>query len=494
MFTSLKNFLLFNKTPGQTVAKNTVWLVIGKMGGRLLRTILVIYAARILGAANWGVFSYVANLAGIFAVLTDFGISSLITREYARSETSEENKKIISTAFFLKLLFLIPAIIFLVVIAPHFSIASNMSPLLIFFAIILVFDSIRQLGFSVIKAKQQMEIQAGLYALTNVIIVVSGLLLLYYYRSVASLAYAYTIGSVIGCISTVYFLRSYIGNLRFGFQRKLAKNIIKMAWPFAVSGLLGSIMISTDIFIIGFFRSAQEVGFYSAADKTIQLLYAPSLILATSSFPIIARLAQRESQKMSVIFKRLVHVILILLIPITLGGVIIAPELIRLAFGNGYIGAVLPLQILLLTLSFRFISVLLINVTFAYNKQKTLVVYTAASIILNIICNLLLIPKFGLAGSAIATLLVNVLGSIYMWVKVKNMNSTIEFPSSSKIILASITMLLFAIYISKFETNLLIIISLCTVAYCIFLYLFKEPLFRQILDTIKAKFFYETKS
>ena len=52
----LKKFLFANQTPDQTIAKNTIWLVVGKIGTRLLRTILVIYAARILGAANWGVF------------------------------------------------------------------------------------------------------------------------------------------------------------------------------------------------------------------------------------------------------------------------------------------------------------------------------------------------------------------------------------------------------------------------------------------------------
>jgi len=100
---NLKSFLFQNHTAEQTITKNTLWLIIGKIGGRILRTILVIYAARILGAANWGIFSYAASLTGIFAVLTDFGISSLITREHARDSMSKEKDKLISTAFFLKL-------------------------------------------------------------------------------------------------------------------------------------------------------------------------------------------------------------------------------------------------------------------------------------------------------------------------------------------------------------------------------------------------------
>jgi len=216
---------------------------------------------------------------------------------------------------------------------------------------------------------------------------------------------------------SLFFCEVIFQVLRFGFQLGLAKSIIITAWPFAVSGLLGSVMISTDIFIIGLLRSAQEVGYYSAVDKIIQFLYAPSLILATSSFPIFAKLAGTDDAKISQVFRRLLQIILFFLIPITLGGVIIAPRLVRLAFGNGYTGAIFPLQILLFTLSFRFVSILLTNIVFAYNKQRTLIFYTVLSITLNIIFDLAFIPKFGLAGSAFATLLAHIIGGLYLWSK-----------------------------------------------------------------------------
>ncbi|HCX45466.1 TPA: flippase, partial [Patescibacteria group bacterium] len=45
------------------IVKNTLWLTGGEVTGRLIRAVLVVYAARTLGASDWGTFSYVLSLA-----------------------------------------------------------------------------------------------------------------------------------------------------------------------------------------------------------------------------------------------------------------------------------------------------------------------------------------------------------------------------------------------------------------------------------------------
>jgi O-antigen/teichoic acid export membrane protein len=428
MIKNLKSFLFENKTNGQTIAKNTVWLAGGKLGGRLLRTVLVIYAARVLGAADWGIFSYAISLIAIFAIVTDFGVSPLLIRETARDNESSKKEKILSTAFFLKMLLLLPAVIFIIFFANYLPLLKTITPILGLFALILIFDSFRQLGFSVIKAMEKMELQAGLYLLTNATIVITGLFFLSRSPSITSLTYAYVCGAGIGVFATLFVLRKQLRKIKFDFNWLIAKEILSSAWPFAISSLLGSIMISTDIFLIGFFRSASEVGFYSVADRVIQVLYAPALILATSTFPVFSRLANRNNQKIKEIFDHLLKLISLSLIPLVIIGMIVAPFVVTLIFGKEYFGAILPLQILFPTLLIRYISILLSNTVFAYDKQKELLKYALMGIITNIILDLLLIPTFGIAGSAVATLLAQIISVIYLWRKVKTLNS-FSFPT-----------------------------------------------------------------
>ena len=410
---TFKSFLFANQTDGQTIVKNTLWLALGKLGGRLLRAILVIYAARILDASDWGVFSYAISLVAIFVIVTDFGISPILVRETAKGNDSKD--KILSTAFFLKLFLLVPALISVIFFTSHLPILKSIAPLSVFFLLILFFDSVRQLGFSLIKAMEKMEIQAGLYILTNTIVVISGLFFLAHSPSIVSLTYAYTLGAGIGMLATTLVLRKHVRKILQGFDWKIAKEILFSSWPLGISSLLGSIMISTDIFIIGLIRPAYDVGLYSVADRVIQLLYAPALILATSTFPVFSRLVNKDNLKLKVIFKRLLSIIYIVLIPATIGVILLAPHIIFLIFGKGYIAATVPLQILLLTLIPRFTSILLANTIFAYNEQKILAKFAVLGIILNIVFDLLLIPTFGIVGSAVATLLAQLMSNLYLW-------------------------------------------------------------------------------
>ena len=67
MFKKLKALLFENQTDRQTVLKNTIWLFVGELGVRALKILIFIYAARILAAREWGVFSYaiaVMSLSG----------------------------------------------------------------------------------------------------------------------------------------------------------------------------------------------------------------------------------------------------------------------------------------------------------------------------------------------------------------------------------------------------------------------------------------------
>lgn len=408
------SFFLVNTTTGQTIVKNTAWLTAGKLGSRLLRLVIVIYAARVLGATSWGMFSYAASLIGVFAVLTDFGISPMLTRETAKDPRNAK-PEIISTALYLKILLLSPAIICICFFASHLPALMGIAPLLGFFALILSLDTFRQLGFSIIKARERMEIQAGLYVLTNAVIVILGLLLLSRWPSVSSLTYAYTIGSLIGALATWFYLRSYIKNLFLTFDWALAKEMLKTAWPFAITVSLASIMIGTDILILGFLKPVEDVGFYSIADRVIQFLYAPALIIATSMFPVLARLAQTDDHQLKKLVGRTVRYMLYGLIPASGIGILIAPWAIPMVFGHAYSPSVLPIQILLTTIAIRFISTLLSHVLFAYDARRTLATFAFFGIVLNVVLDFLLIPQFGIAGAAVATSVVQALGLGYLW-------------------------------------------------------------------------------
>src|SRR5215475_6269490 len=88
----LRAFLLENRSAKQTVAKNAVWLSISQLGGRVIRSAIIIYAARVLGASEYGVFSYAITLAGFVSAFMDLGVNALLMRDITRAYECERQR------------------------------------------------------------------------------------------------------------------------------------------------------------------------------------------------------------------------------------------------------------------------------------------------------------------------------------------------------------------------------------------------------------------
>src|SRR3989344_8892478 len=290
MLKKIKQFLFKNTTSRQTIAKNTFWLSVSNFGGRFLRSIIIIYAARVLGAGEWGIFNYAITLVAFLALFVDFGISSILIRETAKTTDESYRSKIASTSFFIKITLVALGVLAVLFVAPHLTRIEEAKALFPIVAFILVFDSLREFGFSYTRALERMEWEAGLYIITNIAIVVSGFIFLHIHPTVRAFTFAYALGTGIGMIATLLALRRYFSNVIFHFSRSLIALIFRSAWPFAISGTLGMLMINADIVIIGWLRPAQDLGYYAAAQRFTQLLYLLPAVLSVSVLPSFSRL------------------------------------------------------------------------------------------------------------------------------------------------------------------------------------------------------------
>ncbi len=488
MFKKVKSFLFENQTLRQTIVKNSFWMALGQIGGRLLRATIIVYAARILGAAGWGTFSYAVSLAAFLTIFVDLGIGPILTRETAKTSDPRLRSKIISTAFLIKVVLMAVAVFIIVFIAPLVTKIEAAKAILPIVALILLFDTLREFGSSIARALERMEWEAGIFLLTNVAIVAAGFVALTVAPSVVAFAYAYAVGTGIGVAATAYVLREYLHKLFVDFQWKLVRPILTASWPIAISGTLGGIMINTDLLFIGFFRSAEEIGYYSVAERIIMLLYLVPSILASSIFPAFSRLAASgNNQKMRDGLERVISVVLAIAIPTALVGIVLASGVIEMLFGASYLPATNSFQILLLAIVFTFPAAILSNTLFAYNRQKALVVFALIGGVGNVVFNLLLIPRFGIIGSAIATIIAQGMANVYLWNKMKNVNSFHILPHLKKIVPAAMGIALIIWLLSLANIHTLVLVALAPPVYLGLLYLLKEPLLKEIKLIIQPR-------
>lgn len=417
MWQKIKFFLFENTSTGQTVIKNTAWLFAGQMGSRLLRAAIVIYSARALGAGSYGAFSYALGVAAFLTIFSDIGINALITKETARDP--ERKSRYLSTAFIIKLVLLALAGLGSFIALPYIGAIPGSRVLLPILFLVFAFDTLRDLGSALSRALEQMEIEAGVNIFTNFAITALGFAVLLRGGGSISLAWAYAIGSGLGFIAIFYILRSHFTHLFRHFTPEFIKPIFATAWPFGLLGIMGAIMTNTDIIILGWLRTAPEVGFYSAVQKLILLAYVLPALLASGSFPTLTRLVKSDRAQAKNLLWKTIKISLLAAGIILIGGLIFGRLTFNLLYGAEYLPGLTSFYILLLGLLVVFPGTLTGNALFAYDEQKYFLKFVIVSTLANAALDLLLIPTYGIEGSAIATVLTQLITNALMFYKIR---------------------------------------------------------------------------
>ncbi|MEK7612068.1 MAG: oligosaccharide flippase family protein [Patescibacteria group bacterium] len=405
----------------QKIIKNTIWLFSGQLISRMLRAIIVIYAARVLGVEGWGAFSYALGIATFLTIFSDVGMNALITRESVQSPAMRA--RYLSTAFWIKAGLVISITLITLFLLPKIATIPSSGSILAVLLIVFAFDTFRDLGTAIARSLQRMELEAMSQIVTNAAIVVASLIMIAILPTGRSLGIGYAIGSGIGFAIVFFALRKHLTGMLSSLQISLILPIIKNAWPFGLLGIMGIIMLNTDIIMIGWLRNAEDVGYYSVAQKVMQLLYVIPALLSTSVFPTLAFFARNNQEKARKILEQMIGGVTLLAVPVTILGLVFARHIIVILFGPTYTPAIVSFEILMLTILIVYPSTLLGNAIFAYNQQRKFILFVVVALIGNIIFNFLLIPRFGIAGSAIATALTQLITNILIWRSIKKINN-----------------------------------------------------------------------
>lgn len=469
----------------QKFVKNTFWLTTGEIVGRLFRVVLVLYAARVLGAADWGVFSYALSLSAMFTVLADIGIGAVLTRELVRN--GDNDAVYLSSSFFIKTIFLALTAIIIVFITPLFSNIKLSETLLIFIASLVVADNVRILSGSINRSAEKMHLEAFTHIITQLAIVTLGVWVLRTRPSAEGLAVTYVAGSGLGALFGLWTIRDYWKKFFTRFDRQTIARILSAAWPFALLGLLGSIMLNTDIIMLGWLRTEAEIGYYSSAQKIIFTLYILPTLIGAAAFPSWTRLANKDKAAFADLLEKSMKTVFLIAIPITIGGLLVGSEVMDLFFGAEYQPAALTFKILLLSLAINYPSALLGNALFAYDQQRYFILYGGVGALSNVILNFLLIPIWGIAGAAVATVITQIISTFLSWQKMQQVNRFSILGKLNKIVGASLAMGLFVWLAKSWGASILVSIPLAVVVFFGALFLFKEQIIEDLKTIVYAR-------
>jgi O-antigen/teichoic acid export membrane protein len=201
------------------------------------------------------------------------------------------------------------------------------------------------------------------------------------------------------------------------------KEVFLKSYPIAISGMAMFLLMSFDVFFLKKYRGDTEVAYYAIAFKIMSILL---LIMNSTTISISKNISEafilNDHERLKKIMKNSTRLIFGLSIPFAALVSIFSSEILCL-FGEKFIAAKSTLIIFMLgqSLSSMFGAVqVYLNMT---GRQKTFQIVLIFAVIISLILNRFLIPKYGMIGGAISysisVLFWNIVATIIIYKKDK---------------------------------------------------------------------------
>jgi O-antigen/teichoic acid export membrane protein len=189
---------------------------------------------------------------------------------------------------------------------------------------------------------------------------------------------------------------------RFIYQGKghlPLRQLLQQAWPFATAGVLATLHIRLIVLILQANASAEVVGWYTAASRTVEAARMLPQALFGALFPALAALAI-DPPRMRRTLRQAASILTGYGLLIGLLSLASAKPLIRLLFGSGFDEAAGALIILAWALLPGTLRGLLTLWFYAHHREWTANRLTGFALVLQIGLGLALVERYGLAGAA----------------------------------------------------------------------------------------------
>ena len=263
---------------------------------------------------------------------------------------------------------------------------------------------------------------------------------------------------------------------------------IKYAAPFLFSGILSMINCNVDSIIIGFLRSDIELGMYSSAYKIVFFITNLMSIIFVPVFPLfISYFSNKDKNSLRNIVDKTCKIVVLVAVPISLGGMILSKEIIILLFGVKYVTAYIPLRILLI-----YVLILFMRETYGYglnafHMEKKYLVITAISSSFNLVFNLIFIPIYGINAAALVTIASEGINFLLMKRFFNNVVDSTYLCNFKKVILPTLFMFMSVLLFKYFNVNVIINILFAIVVYSIGIFIFRYITFDELKSLFKSE-------
>lgn len=415
----------------RTSIKVVSFLWLGSVAGAGCAFITQVVLARALGADTYGLFSSSLGLVTLAVPLVGFGIAQFWLKAFGEEGWRGARWLGGSFQFVVISAVMVTALMALwSVYGPHDAATRGL-------LLILQVHLIGQAVLELVAAKMQLEERYTSLALWHFLPHMSRLLLvavcIYVIMgevSVVEVGYVYTFVSV--CVLAMGV--SLLIRMRQGFfylkghqetggklcdPQPNALGVLKEAWPFGAAGVFYLIYFQSDVVLLKYISGDEAAGVYSVAFTILTAVYIlPGVVYQKFLMPKIHRWANHEPMRLRDIYYKGNKIMLVLGMASMLAVAALSPFLIPRVFGSEYTASVTPLLILALAIPVRFVASSVGAMLATKGNMRIKIRYMAITAVLNVVLNIVFIPRLGVVGAAVTTVVTDILLLVLYYVAV----------------------------------------------------------------------------
>ena len=379
------------------VGRNFAALGLGDGLARLIAFGATVYLARVLGADGYGVVALALGVTLYSQQLVDYGVEALGIRRVAadRGHASE-----LAGAYLTGRLLLALTVLVTTAVVATWVLPDPEGPVLALYALTLFPVALStkwvHVGFERAQPVGAARVIGESVMIGVILLLVRGL------DDIRTVPLAQFIGDALAMSWLFMRLRDHGLKVRLGWDGPRIREMARSALPLVGHSLLGLVIYNSDLIFLRIFRGPGDVGLYAVAYTLISFLLNLGWAYSQSLLPTLARL-EVEGTGAGELFRSAQAQVFVITAPLAVGGWLVAEPLITSLFSEEYLPAGAALAVLIWSVPVSLVRSVSLAALLARERQDLVLRTTTSSAVVNLLLNVILIPRFGILGAAYAT-------------------------------------------------------------------------------------------
>jgi O-antigen/teichoic acid export membrane protein len=433
-------------------------------GGRLAITMSATVCtsaiiARRLGPTNMGIYGYATWIVATLGVLANLGLPGALTKYIAEYIGSGDVATAARVGKGLLLTQLIIAASVSGLLACFLLLDTPYHDIIGIAAILLFVQALQQSLSSALAGIQRFDRLAlvSLYVALASVASIGGAALLH--AGVTGMLWATVTGPVVTillCYRDVdkFLLKAPQDSSRSASPtpdpfRRIRKFSLTVSYILLVDSIVWQ---RSEILFLKAYSTVAQIGFYTLAYSMASKLNDITGTFSTTLMPLYAETYGRNGLRdVGLVFANAAKFLQMLMVPLCLLGIAVARPLVLMIYGPQFLSVALPLQILLASLPIVSIGVVISPLLYGVDKQSFIAKYGTVVAVLNIVLDLVLIPKYAAVGAAFANCaaqIAGVVGGAFYVIRCVGVN--FPWKSTAKIYSAAVVAVAPAAYVGSY--------------------------------------------